>query len=112
MGDSNYVIGNIKTGIDEQKREQLYKINDKEKEECLECKVRTRCNHFCGCINRQATGFIDKVAPLQCENERLIIPIADRLAEKLYKKRSAIFIHKKYNDFYPVLSNIEDASKS
>jgi len=33
-----------------------------------------------------------------------------RIAERLYKKGSALFIQKQYNEFYPLLSLAEDSS--
>jgi len=38
----------------------------------------------------------------------MLIPIADHLAETLYRRRSAMFIQKHYNDMFPVISLIED----
>ncbi|MCL2344099.1 MAG: hypothetical protein FWC62_09450 [Firmicutes bacterium] len=67
-----------------------------------------RCNHYCACLNRQATGSIDRISPMLCAHERIVLPIADRLAERLYKQGSAIFIQKQYNDFYPLASLAED----
>jgi len=70
--------------------------------------IRARCNHYCACLNRQATGSIDKISPMLCAHERIVLPIADRLAERLYKKGSALFIQKQYNEFYPLASLAED----
>jgi len=78
--------------------------------ECTECAVKKRCNHTCGCLNRQATGSIDRVSPVQCTHERMLLTIADKIAEKLYKERNPLFLHKHYNKLYPVLSLIEDRS--
>lgn len=69
-----------------------------------------QCNHFCGCLNRQATGDIRRVSPVLCAHERTILPIVDRLAERLYKKRSALFVQKHYNEYYPLISLAEDSS--
>jgi uncharacterized protein len=108
VGDEEFSIGNVKDGIDEKRRSILYDQNEAEKETCAECAIRSRCNHYCGCLNRQATGSIEKVSPVLCAHERLLLPIADRLAERLYKKRSAMFIQKQYNEFYPIVSMVED----
>ncbi|HOL17323.1 MAG TPA: SPASM domain-containing protein [Bacillota bacterium] len=108
VGDEEYSIGSVKTGVDEEKREKLYRQNEREKDTCLDCAVRARCNHYCGCLNKQATGSIDRVSPVLCAHERIILPIADKLADRLYKKRSALFIQKHYNEFYPIVSMVED----
>ena len=104
-----YIIGHIDSGIDEIKQNALSIASRKEKDSCIECAIRSRCNHYCGCLNKQTTGYIDRVSPVLCAHEKMFIPIADRLAHKLFKKRSAMFIQKHYNDLYPFLSMIEDS---
>jgi uncharacterized protein len=111
VGDADYCIGNVDEGIQEEKQDVIYILNEEEKESCKGCAVRKRCNHYCGCMNKQATGNIDKVSPVLCSHERLLIPIADKLAEKLYKKRNGLFIQKHYNEAFPILSLIEDRTK-
>jgi uncharacterized protein len=108
VGDNNYCLGNVEAGINRVTQDEL---NEEEKESCKDCAIRKRCNHYCGCMNKQSTGSIDKVSPVLCTHERLLIPIADRLAEKLFKKRNGMFIQKHYNDMFPVLSMIEDNSR-
>lgn len=111
VGNPDYCIGSVNTGIDEKKRYELYKANEAEKSDCLECSIKERCNHHCGCLNLQTTGRLDKVSPILCMHERIILPIADKVAAKLYKKRSPLFIQKHYNDMYPIISVIEDRNK-
>ncbi len=111
VGDSEFCIGNVTDGIDESVKKRLYELNREEKDTCRECAIRERCNHYCGCLNRQATGRIDTVSPTQCAHERLIMPIADKLSEKLYSKRAPMFIQKHYNDLFPLVSLVEDTSK-
>lgn len=110
-GDIAYSIGHVDTGINRKRQVAIYASNEEEKQTCITCAIRKRCNHYCGCMNRQSTGSINNVSPIQCSHERMLLPIADRLAEKLYKKKSPIFIHKHYNDMYPILSLIEDKKK-
>ena len=108
VGNEHFAIGHVDTGLDNHKRLSLFETNSQEKEECTSCCIRSRCLHTCGCLNHQVTGRIDRVAPSLCAHERILLPIADRLAEKLYKERSAMFIQKQYNGMYPFLSLIED----
>lgn len=112
VGDSEWIIGNVDKGIDTKKRLKLYYKSEEVKDSCIGCALVERCNHYCGCINRQTTGSINKVSPVLCAHERIVIPIADRLAEKLYKKRNGLFIQKHYNEMYPLLSYIEDIQDS
>lgn len=112
VGDAEYAIGHIQRGIEEERRLRLYRINEQEKDTCTDCAIKNRCNHHCGCLNKQATGSIKKVAPALCAHERILLPIADALGEKLYKKRDAMFLQKQYNEMYPLLSLLEDRSKN
>jgi len=110
VGDDDFAIGDVRSGIDQAARQRLYAINAQEKDSCADCAVRDRCNHFCGCLNRQATGRIDTVSPALCAHERTVLPIADRLAERLYKRRNAMFIQKHYNELFPLISLAEDTA--
>jgi uncharacterized protein len=106
--DDAFCIGDVTHGIDEAARNGLFTRNSEEKETCVDCAVRGRCNHYCGCLNKQTTGHMDTVSPVLCAHERLLLPIADHLAGRLFKERNALFIQKHYNELYPVLSLIED----
>jgi len=96
VGDARYALGDVRNGIDEAARQALYTHNEKEKAGCDICTIRTRCNHYCACLNKQSTGSVEEVAPMLCAHERTVLPIADKLAERLYQKGNAAFIHKQY----------------
>jgi len=106
--DRTYSIGHVTTGIDESVRARLYDINAAEKTTCEECAIRDRCNHFCACLNKQSTGQIDVVSPALCAHERAIMPVADALGARLFRKRSPLFIQKHYNEMFPLISLVED----
>jgi len=108
VGDAEYEMGDVFSGIDMEKRRIIEEKGSADAPQCTDCAVKARCNHTCGCLNRQATGSIDRVSPVQCTHERMLLPIADKIAEKLYKERNPLFLHKHYNKLYPVLSLIED----
>lgn len=112
VGDPEYAVGHILRGVDEERRRRIYEINEAEKDTCAGCAVKNRCNHRCGCLNRQSTGNIRMVSPALCAHERILLPIADALGETLYKKRSAMFLQKQYNDMFPLLSLLEDRTGS
>ena len=111
VGDRQFSLGDVRHGVDESARRALYQRNEQEKPGCDRCGIRARCNHYCACLNKQATGSIDTISPMLCAHERIVLPIADRLAERLYRERSALFIQKQYNDFYPLVSLAEDRRK-
>jgi uncharacterized protein len=110
-GDSPWSIGDVWRGVDEARRQALYLENAVERPPCTLCAIRERCNHFCGCLNKQATGSIRQVSPALCAHERIVLPIADRLAARLFKKKSALFIQKQYNELFPLISLAEDGSQ-
>ncbi|MCL1856527.1 MAG: SPASM domain-containing protein [Kiritimatiellaeota bacterium] len=108
VGRREYAIGHVDTGLDEARREEIYCRNEAEKPTCAECALNGRCHNKCGCMNLQTTGSLDALPPLLCEYERIIFPIADRLADTLYKERNPLFIHRHYNPMFPVMSFLED----
>jgi len=108
VGHEEYRIGDVRTGIDEQKRNSLYELSESDKPECEGCVLKERCSSHCGCLNLQTTGSVNRVSPVLCEHERMLVPIADRLAETLYRRRSPMFIQKQYNGMFPLISMIED----
>ena len=112
VGDRRFRLGDARAGVDEAARLALYEHNEKEKPGCDRCGIRTRCNHYCACLNKQATGSIDEISPMLCAHERIVLPIADRLAGRLYREGNALFIQKQYNEFYPVVSLAEDRGRS
>ncbi len=106
--DAQYKIGDVWTGLDVIKRDDLYERVRNRKDDCADCALQYRCNHHCSCLNKQTTGVPEIVSPLVCAHERMLIPIADRLAEKLYRKRSPLFIQKHYNTAYPLISYVDE----
>lgn len=106
-----YHLGHLDTGISDEKRKKVHELSKSIASDCEGCALYDRCRNYCSCANISASGYIDKVSPLQCEHERMIIEISDTIARKLYKKKNALFIHKHYNEMYPIISAIEDKLK-
>ena len=106
--ESEWCIGNVFKGIDEDKRQNLFEKSQAEKATCQDCVIKERCNNTCGCLNWQTTQSINQVSPVLCQYEQMLMPIVDRIGHILYKKRNPYFIHKHYNSAYPVISLIED----
>ena len=107
-----YCIGSVGTGIDQVRRRELYEHTRAEQPECRACAIRERCLHTCSCINFVSTGEPTQPSPTLCAAERMLIPIADSVAARLYKKRDGMFIHKHYNDLYPLVSLAEDSERT
>ncbi len=90
MDDEDYCLGDVFLGIDTQKQAALAKRNAMP-EECRECALNRRCTNSCGCLNRLETGDENRISPLQCAYERMLISICDELAERLYREYPAQF---------------------
>lgn len=112
IDDSKFYMGDTKTGVNHKLQADIEEKGSKTPETCEKCVVKARCNHTCGCMNKQSTGSIDIISPVQCAHEQMLLKIVDDLAEKLYRKRNALFIHKHYNEFYPIISLVEDKTRS
>ena len=97
VNNEKFIIGNCKNGIDVKARINLIKNSKKENETCKECAIRKRCKHTCACKNYILTDDINELSPIICETERIIIEVADKMAEKLYKEDSKTFIQRYYN---------------
>lgn len=103
-----FEVGDVFSGLDETKREQIFNIGAELSPVCKDCKIKTRCNHAYDNIRFEDGKYISDITPVQCTHERLVTPIVDRAAEKLYKEGSPLFLHKHYNEMYPILSLFED----
>ncbi len=112
VGEERYCVGDVWNGIDEKRRQQLFEQTERTCKECMHCVIKQRCNHNCGCLNKQATGRIDGISTVLCAHERLALFAADKTAEILMSEGNSLFMHKQYNDMYPLISLIEDKSKA
>lgn len=102
-----FLIGHVSSGFDQGCQHHLHNLSEKDKPECGGCKLESRCSKWCSCINFMSTGRIDKASPVVCYNEKILLEIVDRTADKLWKKRSKPFVHKHYNEDYPIISHLE-----
>ena len=82
------------------------KSSKKENETCKNCSIRKRCKHTCACRNYVLNNDINELSPVVCETEKILIEASDKMAEKLYKQNSKMFIQKFYNKDYNILKQI------
>jgi uncharacterized protein len=101
-------IGNVFDGFDSARRCQCVELNYEDKLSCKGCALYGRCATNCGCVNWRATGHINRIPPIICEHERMLMPIVDRLANKLWRKNIPLFKRKFYDRTFPMSSYIED----
>ena len=92
LDDPDYRMGDVNTGIDRAKQRAIYLASLDPELTCEGCAIADRCRHHCACLNYSLTGSMHEVAPVQCEHERILIPIADDLAAQLYARKSERFL--------------------
>lgn len=100
MYNQEYIIGNCENGVNKEIQLKIHNELKQELEECKQCSVRKRCNHTCSCINKAFTNNPKQTSAFTCEIERMMINIADNIAERLYKEKNPVFIQKYYNMHY------------
>jgi radical SAM protein with 4Fe4S-binding SPASM domain len=93
IGDKDYLLGNVYDGVNEEKAAEIAGRSSTP-ESCRECDLVNRCTNSCGCSNRMNTGDENRVSPLQCTYERMLIEVSDRLGEELYAIDAGAFKHK------------------
>ena len=89
---SDYRMGDVFAGIDKARQQAIYAASLSPEPDCEGCAIEDRCRHHCACLNFSLTGDMHRVHPVQCEHERILVPIADALAERLYERGSARFL--------------------
>jgi len=103
-----FAIGDVFTGIDKKKHRAIYERGAIPAEPCRKCAIKSRCNYAYDNLGSSGPAIVDDITPVQCAHERLITPIADYIAQTLFKEKNAMFIQKHYNEMYPFMSLLED----
>ena len=106
--DHEWAIGDVFSGFDEERRQKVVRLNLSDREHCQECAFDGRCHNFCGCINWRTTGDITRIPSTLCESQQRIIPIADRVGQRLIDEENLPFLKRHYCRDYPLLSAFED----
>ena len=53
-----------------------------------------------------------RISPVLCRYEQMLIPIADRIGETLYREQNLLFLSKHYNPAHAMLSLLENLDGS
>lgn len=93
-----FCIGDVDSGMNG-RRARLIAANKREREQCVGCAHIGRCCNYCGCLNWQLTGRVDRVHGAQCAHEQMLIPIADQIGNELWAERNAHFLAKHYREY-------------
>lgn len=102
-----FLIGHVLTGLDEECKEHIHCASETEKKECAGCAIKERCGTWCACINYASTGTVTQASPVACWHEHVLMPIADEVANQLWRSGSRWFVHKYYNPGYHFFSQAE-----
>lgn len=98
-GDTDsFNFGNVHSGIDRARQNYIIATRGNATPACKLCALRTRCMNGCGCSNYAASGQINQVSPFLCSSERLLIRLADELAETLYAEKNPAFMREFYGE--------------
>jgi uncharacterized protein len=90
-------LGDVWHGLDPAPLAKIREQAAQPKQPCGDCSYNDgRCANECACEHYSATGRIDTPAPALCEHERVIVPIADRVGNELWRERNPVFLHKLY----------------
>lgn len=65
-------------------------------EACSGCLHRYRCASRCACANREASGDPHMPGVVLCWHERMVIPLADGVASRLYREQNRSFVKRFY----------------
>lgn len=107
-GLPEFLIGHVKQGgFNHDCRKYVHNCSESPKPECKGCALTDRCASWCSCINFASTGSVTSASPVICHHERVLIPIVDEMANRLWRKRNRMFLHKHYNPSYPLIDFLE-----
>ncbi|MFC2020129.1 radical SAM protein [Chloroflexota bacterium] len=101
-------IGSVFTGFETERREYFVTMNYADRKSCIGCALYGRCATYCGCVNWRATGDLRSIPTIICEHERMLMPIIDTMANKLWAQKISLFKRKFYEKSFPMSSYIED----
>lgn len=82
-GVEDYLIGSVRSGIDEARRDAVYQSSLKKPAFCEGCAMRERCVNDCACLNFQQCGDMSEVSGEQCAYQRILITRADEMAREM-----------------------------
>ena len=108
-----FAIGDVFNGVDAEKQQFLAEKGVSPPAPCQECAILTRCNYAYDNFKRDEINIAEvtaDISPISCAHEQILTPIADYVAETLYRENNALFIHKHYNEMYPIMSLVEDGN--
>ncbi len=89
--DPRFQLGNLYTGVAENRRMWIMHLAGNRNPECLECELRPYCMNWCGCTNYHTTGRVNLAGPTLCAHERAAIDAARFVLSTLSREANALF---------------------
>ena len=96
--DTVPALGDVWNGFTPDRLAAIVEASHAPKTPCGDCAYNDRCANECACEHYSATGRIDTPSPALCEHERVIVPIADRVVNQLWREQNLVFLRKQYPD--------------
>lgn len=93
-GVREYRLGDVRGGLDEKKRQDVYRRSLTKPAFCEGCALQSRCVNDCACLNYQQCGEMGEVSAQQCAFQRAMIPCADDMARRMLAADEAHFIRR------------------
>jgi len=91
-------IGNVYSGFDHSRRNELISQRGNSNEECKTCPLKDRCTNSCGCTNYTLTNSINTTNGVVCFFQKLFIEVADRVGATLYEEKNIGFLERFYGE--------------
>jgi len=95
--DHTFCLGNIRTGLDQERRCALRQKRGNNRIECATCFYKSFCMSWCGCTNWFMSGQSDLPAPALCAMEKAAIEAARHAFETLVKEDNDLFADHLFN---------------
>ncbi|MDY6854372.1 MAG: radical SAM protein [Thermodesulfobacteriota bacterium] len=95
--DPTFCLGNIKTGLNQERRCALRSKRGNSRLECSTCFYNRFCMSWCGCTNWFMSGASNMPAPVLCAMEKAAIEAARYAFETLVKDDNDLFADHLFN---------------
>jgi uncharacterized protein len=86
------LLGNVFDGLDMTAMNGLAGCRAVRNDACDKCDFRGRCRNWCSCVNYALTGQFGQPGDIICFHEQMVIPLADRVASRLFAECSKTFM--------------------
>ncbi len=97
MEAGTMALGDVRGGLLRQRRAAVVASSKRRPQACRDCALEGRCVNDCSCVSFRTTGRVDEVSGFSCAHERMLTPIVDRAAERLFATKNDLFLRRFYD---------------